>query len=88
MKVRASIKKICLNCSMVRRGKTRYVYCSKNPKHKQRQGFHTLISSKTVSQTSTTDLSSAYSRAFGFQGLTNNIASLDNIVSSVLKQLR
>lgn len=27
---------------MVRRGKTRYVYCKKNPKHKQRQGFHSL----------------------------------------------
>ena len=27
---------------MVRRGKRLYVVCSKTPKHKQRQGFHTL----------------------------------------------
>ena len=27
---------------MVRRGKTLYVRCTKNPRHKQRQGFATL----------------------------------------------
>lgn len=42
MKVRASVKKICKDCKMVRRGKKGrkkilYVVC-KNPKHKQRQG--------------------------------------------------
>ena len=37
MKVRASVKKICRFCKMVRRGKRLYVIC-KNPKHKQRQG--------------------------------------------------
>lgn len=26
---------------MVKRGKTRFIYCKVNPKHKQRQGFHT-----------------------------------------------
>ncbi len=42
MKVRSAIKVLCPHCYVVRRGKTRYVYCKKSPKHKQRQGFHTL----------------------------------------------
>jgi large subunit ribosomal protein L36 len=37
MKVRASVKKICKNCKIVRRKGRIYVIC-KNPKHKQRQG--------------------------------------------------
>ncbi|MBP8617957.1 MAG: 50S ribosomal protein L36 [Parcubacteria group bacterium ADurb.Bin305] len=37
MKVRASVKKLCRNCKIVRRKKRLYVVCS-NPKHKQRQG--------------------------------------------------
>jgi len=41
MKVRSSIKKMCQHCYIVRRGKKAYVYCTKTPKHKQRQGFHT-----------------------------------------------
>lgn len=42
MKVRSAIKALCPHCYVVRRGKNRFVYCTKNPKHKQRQGFHTL----------------------------------------------
>jgi ribosomal protein L36 len=41
MKVRSSIRALCPHCYVVRRGKTRYVYCKETPKHKQRQGFHT-----------------------------------------------
>ncbi|MBI5734058.1 MAG: 50S ribosomal protein L36 [Candidatus Kerfeldbacteria bacterium] len=37
MKVRASVKKICAACQVVRRHKRLVVICS-NPKHKQRQG--------------------------------------------------
>lgn len=37
MKVRASVKKICDKCKIVKRKGTLYVVCS-NPKHKQRQG--------------------------------------------------
>jgi len=44
MKVRASVKKICQKCKIIRRGKKTgtggpviRVICS-NPKHKQRQG--------------------------------------------------
>ncbi|MFH1225948.1 MAG: 50S ribosomal protein L36 [bacterium] len=37
MKVRASVKKFCKDCQIVRRGKKLRVTC-KNPKHKQRQG--------------------------------------------------
>ncbi|MDD3046476.1 MAG: 50S ribosomal protein L36 [Candidatus Pacebacteria bacterium] len=38
MKVKASVKKICNNCKIVRRKGRVYVICSTNPKHKQRQG--------------------------------------------------
>ncbi|MBI4253287.1 50S ribosomal protein L36 [Candidatus Uhrbacteria bacterium] len=37
MKVRASVKKICLKCRTTRR-KGRVVVICENPKHKQRQG--------------------------------------------------
>ena len=37
MKVRASVKRICENCKMVRRKGKLLVICS-NPRHKQRQG--------------------------------------------------
>ena len=38
MKVRASVKRMCNNCQIVKRGGVIYVICSKNPRHKQRQG--------------------------------------------------
>ncbi|MFH1030847.1 MAG: 50S ribosomal protein L36 [bacterium] len=37
MKVRASVKKICRNCKVIRRKRRVTIICS-NPKHKQRQG--------------------------------------------------
>lgn len=37
MKVRASVKKICDKCKIIRRGGKVRVICE-NPKHKQRQG--------------------------------------------------
>lgn len=42
MKVRSSIRAMCQHCYVVRRGKTRYVCCKVTPKHKQRQGYHTM----------------------------------------------
>ncbi|CAI5496484.1 unnamed protein product [Closterium sp. Naga37s-1] len=41
MKVRASVKRLCEACRVVRRRGRVYVVCATNPKHKQRQGFHT-----------------------------------------------
>jgi len=38
LKVRASVKKLCNGCKVVRRRGIVRVICSKNPKHKQRQG--------------------------------------------------
>ncbi|WP_225639608.1 50S ribosomal protein L36 [Candidatus Profftia sp. (ex Adelges kitamiensis)] len=38
MKVRASIKKLCRNCKIVKRSGVLYVICNVEPKHKQRQG--------------------------------------------------
>ncbi|QQG45103.1 MAG: 50S ribosomal protein L36 [Candidatus Sungiibacteriota bacterium] len=37
MKVRASVKKICARCKLVRRKRRLFVICT-SPKHKQRQG--------------------------------------------------
>mmetsp|Transcript_3792 Transcript_3792/g.5889 ORF Transcript_3792/g.5889 Transcript_3792/m.5889 type:complete len:103 (+) Transcript_3792:34-342(+) len=45
MKVRSSVKKICKDCYLVRRKKRLYCYCKSNVKHKQRQGFHTIVPS-------------------------------------------
>ena len=42
MKVRSSVKARCKDCYVVRRKSRIYVYCKSNPKHKQRQGFHTI----------------------------------------------
>ena len=39
MKVRASVKKICEYCKVVKRKRVVYVVCQRSPKHKQRQGF-------------------------------------------------
>jgi len=38
MKVKASVKKICKDCEVVRRKRIVHVICKKHPKHKQRQG--------------------------------------------------
>lgn len=38
MKVRASVKKICRNCKIVRRRGVVRVICPKEARHKQRQG--------------------------------------------------
>jgi large subunit ribosomal protein L36 len=38
MKVRASVKKICDKCRVIRRKRVVRVICSANPRHKQRQG--------------------------------------------------
>ena len=37
MKVRASVKRICENCKVIKRKKVVRVICT-NPRHKQRQG--------------------------------------------------
>jgi len=38
MKVRASVKKICRNCKLVKRKGIVWVICKTDPRHKQRQG--------------------------------------------------
>ncbi|HAD74571.1 MAG: 50S ribosomal protein L36 [Gemmatimonadota bacterium] len=38
MKVRSSVKRMCENCKIVRRRGVVRVICSRNPRHKQRQG--------------------------------------------------
>ena len=38
MKVRASVKKLCKNCKIIRRNGAVRVICSADRRHKQRQG--------------------------------------------------
>ncbi len=38
MKVRASVKKMCRDCKIIKRRGVVRIICSSNPKHKQRQG--------------------------------------------------
>jgi large subunit ribosomal protein L36 len=38
MRVRASVKRRCENCRVIKRNGIVRIICSKNPKHKQRQG--------------------------------------------------
>jgi len=38
VKVRASVKKMCDGCKIIKRHGVVRVICSKNPRHKQRQG--------------------------------------------------
>ncbi|MCA9369689.1 MAG: 50S ribosomal protein L36 [Pseudomonadales bacterium] len=38
MKVRSSVKTICIHCKRIRRKGVLRVVCSADPKHKQRQG--------------------------------------------------
>jgi large subunit ribosomal protein L36 len=38
MKVRASVKKMCIQCRIIKRKGVIRVVCSADPKHKQRQG--------------------------------------------------
>mmetsp|Transcript_24525 Transcript_24525/g.97317 ORF Transcript_24525/g.97317 Transcript_24525/m.97317 type:complete len:90 (-) Transcript_24525:209-478(-) len=64
MKVKSSVRKICEHCYSVRRGKKLWIYCKKNPRHKQRQGFATLAG--TTPETTTPNqqqLSTSLSRA-------------------------
>ena len=47
MKVRSSVKPMCRDCKIVRRKGVVYVICSRNPKHKQRQGANKGNNPKT-----------------------------------------
>jgi large subunit ribosomal protein L36 len=38
MKVQASVKRMCRNCKVIKRKGVVRVICSKDPRHKQRQG--------------------------------------------------
>ncbi|PCI24472.1 50S ribosomal protein L36 [Candidatus Peregrinibacteria bacterium] len=38
MKVKSSVRKICEHCRTIRRKRVVRVLCSRNPRHKQRQG--------------------------------------------------
>ncbi|KAJ1293029.1 hypothetical protein BS78_01G036700 [Paspalum vaginatum] len=42
MKVRASVKRLCGFCKVVKRRGIVFIHCKANAKHKQRQGFSTI----------------------------------------------
>lgn len=57
MRVRSAIKLQCKFCYYTRSGASRYVRCKANPRHKQRQGFHTLINIENNIENSVSELS-------------------------------
>jgi large subunit ribosomal protein L36 len=48
MRVRSAIKRLCKDCRVVVRKRRRYVVCKTHPRHKQRQGFHTLVDQQRI----------------------------------------
>lgn len=58
---------MCKHCYIVKRGKIRYVYCKETPKHKQRQGYHTMVhgymGDNCLLCNVTTDLPSLYNKS-------------------------
>ena len=42
MKVRASVKRLCSFCKVVKRRGIVFIHCKANAKHKQRQGYSTI----------------------------------------------
>jgi large subunit ribosomal protein L36 len=42
MKVRASVKRLCSFCKVVKRRGIVFIHCKANAKHKQRQGYSTV----------------------------------------------
>ncbi|EIE20967.1 hypothetical protein COCSUDRAFT_83526 [Coccomyxa subellipsoidea C-169] len=42
MRVRSAVKRLCDACRVVKRRGRLFIVCKTNPKHKQRQGYHTL----------------------------------------------
>ena len=72
MKVRSAIKKICDACKVVKRKRKLYVICKKNPKHKQRQGMHTLCETSSLSSDTTTTTTTPrmdWTQLFTFQAI-------------------
>lgn len=47
MKVRSAVRRLCKDCRVVKRRKRLYVTCKRNPRHKQRQGFSTVVLNPT-----------------------------------------
>ena len=51
MKVRASVKKMCRNCKIIRRKGVVRVVCKVNPRHKQRQGKRSGVKKQKKTKT-------------------------------------
>mmetsp|Transcript_19670 Transcript_19670/g.20385 ORF Transcript_19670/g.20385 Transcript_19670/m.20385 type:complete len:97 (-) Transcript_19670:227-517(-) len=49
MKVRSAVRIMCKDCYLVRRKRKLFCYCKSNPRHKQRQGYHSSIPSSSSS---------------------------------------
>lgn len=71
---------MCKHCYMVKRGKIRYVYCKETPKHKQRQGFHTMVhgylGDNCLLCNVTNDLPSLYNNSSSYSGNINSSTEL------------
>lgn len=80
MKIRSALRLMCNQCYMVRRGKKRFVYCHEVPKHKQRQGFHTIAFDEVA--TTQASVSPAASSSIP----TYNLLKESSFLSNMLRQ--
>ena len=76
---------------MVKRGKSRFIYCKKHPKHKQRQGFHTLAMSEFEGGDSAIDSLQSLFRATGLaaspsNGMGMGMGNMEMDMSSIAKE--
>ncbi|OQR97547.1 hypothetical protein ACHHYP_10753 [Achlya hypogyna] len=87
MKVRSSVKKMCDACKTVRRRGKVYVICDKHPKHKQRQGFHTIAGAVAETATPLAVSPNAGFRAFIMQAQFPGLAPFKSFRDAVAKPL-
>ena len=55
MKTKSAIKRLCKHCKIVKRRGRNFVICKKNPRHKQRQGYHTAAAAAQTPEVATFD---------------------------------
>lgn len=79
MKTKSAIKRLCKHCKIVKRRGRNFVICKKNPRHKQRQGFHTTTGAASAAANTLNSSSSLMFPTFEFS---NSNKNMDAITSS------
>ena len=79
MKTKSAIKRLCKHCKIVKRRGRNFVICKKNPRHKQRQGFHTATGAASMAVNTLNNKSSFILPTFDFN---NSNKNMDSTISS------